>query len=139
MRIPGGSVSKESACNAGDPGSTPGWERSPREGNGNPLQHSCGENPMDRGAWRATVHGVTRVGHDRATTPPPNVAVQNRHGVLLLSNPGRQVPSPLGRLRTRGSHMQTGAKEVCLRSRRSVCLTPSTSTNLVFILFKTFT
>ena len=42
-----------------------------REGNGNPLQDSCLENPMDRGAWQATVHGVTRVGHDLLTKPPP--------------------------------------------------------------------
>ena len=52
------SVGKESASNAGDLGSIPGWGRSPGEGNGNPLQYSCLENPMDRGAWRATVHGV---------------------------------------------------------------------------------
>ena len=58
------SVSKESACSAGDPGSIPGWGRSPAEGNGNPLQYSCLENPMDRGAWQATVHGVARVRHD---------------------------------------------------------------------------
>ena len=62
---------KESACNAGDPGSIPGLGRSPGEGNGNPLQYSCLENPMDRGAWRATTHGVARVGHDLATKPPP--------------------------------------------------------------------
>ena len=49
-----------SACNAGDPGSIPGLGRSPGEGNGNPLQYSCLENPMDRGAWRATVHGVAK-------------------------------------------------------------------------------
>ena len=55
--VHGGSDSKESACNAGDPGSIPGSGRSPRKGNGNPLQHSCLENPMDRGAWWATVHG----------------------------------------------------------------------------------
>ena len=42
-----------------------------REGNGNPLQDFCLENPMDRGAWQATVHGVTRVGHDLLTKPPP--------------------------------------------------------------------
>ena len=40
------------------------------EGNGNPFQYSCLENPMDRGAWQATVHGVTRIGHDLATKPP---------------------------------------------------------------------
>ena len=48
--FPGGSDGKESACNAGDQGSIPGWGRSPEEGNGNPLQYSCLENPMDRGA-----------------------------------------------------------------------------------------
>ena len=58
--FPGGSVSKETACNAGDLGSIPGSGRSPRQGNGNPLQNSCLGNPMDRGAWWATVHGVTR-------------------------------------------------------------------------------
>ena len=50
----------ESACNAGGPGLIPGLGRSPGEGNGNPLQYSCLENSMDRGAWRATVHGVTK-------------------------------------------------------------------------------
>ena len=49
-----------SACNTGDPGLIPGLGRSPGEGNGNPLQYSCLENPMDRGAWYATVHGVTK-------------------------------------------------------------------------------
>ena len=58
--FPGGSDSKESTCNAKDLGSIPGLERSPGEGNGSPLQYSCLENPMDRGAWRATVHRVTK-------------------------------------------------------------------------------
>ena len=58
--FPGGSDGKESACNAGDPGSIPGLRRSSGEGNGNPLQYSCLENPMDRGAWWATVHGVAK-------------------------------------------------------------------------------
>ena len=48
----------EFVCNAGDAGSIPGLGRSPGEGNGNPLQYSCLENPMEGGAWRATVHGV---------------------------------------------------------------------------------
>ena len=69
--LPCSSVGKESACNAGDPGSIPGLGRSPGEGNGNPLQYSCLENLMDRGAWWATVHGVARVGHDLATKRPP--------------------------------------------------------------------
>ena len=51
---------KESACNVRDLGSIPGLGRSPREGNGNPLQHSCLGNPMDRGDWQATVHGVAK-------------------------------------------------------------------------------
>ena len=58
--FPGGSDSKESACNAGGLSSIPGSGRSPREGNGNPLQYSCLENPMDRGAWWATIHGITK-------------------------------------------------------------------------------
>ena len=53
---------KESACNAGDQGSIPGLGRSPGEGNGNLLQYSCLENSMDRGAWLATVHEVTKSG-----------------------------------------------------------------------------
>ena len=55
-----GSVGKESARTAGNPGLIPGSGRSPGEGNGNPLQYSYLENSMDRGAWQATVHGVTR-------------------------------------------------------------------------------
>ena len=55
----GGSDGKKSVCQAGDPGLIPGLVKSPGEGNGNPLQYSCLENSMDRGAWRATFHGVT--------------------------------------------------------------------------------
>ena len=58
--VPGGSEVKASASNARDPGSIPGLGRSPGEGNGNPLQYSCLENPMDRGAWQATVHRVAK-------------------------------------------------------------------------------
>ena len=58
--FPGGSDCKASAYNAGDLGSIPGSGRSPGEGNGNPLQYSCLENPMDGGAWWATVHGVAK-------------------------------------------------------------------------------
>ena len=57
--FPGGSEVKASASNTGDPGSIPRSGRSPGEGNGNPLQNSCLENPMNREAWQATVHGVT--------------------------------------------------------------------------------
>ena len=58
--FPGGSVAKNSPANTGDAGLIPGLERSPGEGNGTPLQYSCLENPMDRGAWWATVHGVAK-------------------------------------------------------------------------------
>ena len=61
---PYSSVGKESACNAGDLGSIPGSGRSPGEGNGNPIQYSCLENPY-------IVHGVARVRHDLAAKPPP--------------------------------------------------------------------
>ena len=57
---PEGSDSKESACNTGDLSLSPGSRRSPGEGNGYPLQYSYTGNPMDRGAWRATVHGVAK-------------------------------------------------------------------------------
>ena len=60
LDFPGGSVVKNSPANAGDVGSIPGWGRSPGEGNGNPLQYSCLENPTDRGEWRARVHGIAK-------------------------------------------------------------------------------
>ena len=63
----GEAVVKNLPANAGDSadmGSTPGLRRSPAEGNGYLLQYSCLENPMDRGAWRATIHGVTKTGQD---------------------------------------------------------------------------
>ena len=58
--FPGGSVVKNPLANAGDVGSIVGSRRSPGEGNGKPLQYSCLENPMDRGAWQVTVHGVAK-------------------------------------------------------------------------------
>ena len=69
---PGGLDSKESTCNAGDRGSVPGLGRSPGEGNGSPLQYSRLENPMDRGAWWAMVHGVaeSQARLKRLTTQP---------------------------------------------------------------------
>ena len=63
--FPGGSDGKEPVYNVGDLGLIPGSERFPGEGNGNPLQYSCLENPMDRGAWcRLLSTGLQRVGHD---------------------------------------------------------------------------
>ena len=58
--FPGGSVVKNLPVNAGDRGSIPGSGKFPREGNGNPFQYSCLRNPMDRGAWQAIVHRVTK-------------------------------------------------------------------------------
>ena len=60
--FPGGSVVKNPLANEGDSGWIPGWERSPEEGNGNPLQYCCLENPMEREAWWATVHDVAESG-----------------------------------------------------------------------------
>ena len=60
MDFSGGSDSRESACYTGDPDSISGSGRSPGEENGYPLQYSCLQNPMDRGVWQATVHGVTK-------------------------------------------------------------------------------
>ena len=65
MSFPDGSDGKASACNVGDPGSIPGLGRFPGEGNGNPLQYSCLENPMDEGAWcRLLSTGLQRLRHD---------------------------------------------------------------------------
>ena len=61
LGFPGTLDGKESDCNAGDPGWIPGLGRSSAVGNGSPLQYACLENPMDRGAWRATVHGVAEL------------------------------------------------------------------------------
>ena len=58
--LPGNSVSKESACRVGELGLIPGPGRSPEEGNGHPLQYPCLDNPMDRGVWWVTVHGVAK-------------------------------------------------------------------------------
>ena len=60
MGFPGDSDGKESACNAGDLGSISGSGRFPGGGHGNPLQYSCLEIPMDKGAWQATAHGVAK-------------------------------------------------------------------------------
>ena len=101
--VPGGSDGKESACNVGDLGPIAGSERSPGEGNGNPLQCSCLENSMDRGAWRATVHGVTNSLTRRSVTPLPS-----RHSVA----PGGILGLPGG---------TSGKGPVCQRRGRERC------------------
>ena len=76
MGFPHCSVGKESACNVGDPGLSPGLGRSSGEGKGYPFQCSHLENPMDRGAWQATVHGIARIRHNLVTKPlPPTVFI----------------------------------------------------------------
>ena len=79
----GVSACKESTCSVGYPGSVPGSGRSPGEENDNPLQYSCLGNPMDRGDWLATVHGVTRVRHE----PPPHLypLICQRTQVIFMS------------------------------------------------------
>ena len=83
LGFPGGSVVKNLPANAGDAGSIPGSGRSP-EGNGNPLQYSCLGNPMDRGAWWATVHEVARVGHNLVTKQQQQININYIKGGLLL-------------------------------------------------------
>ena len=84
-----GSDGKVSACSAGDLGLIPGSGRSPGEGNGNPLQYSCLENSMDRGAWYATVHGVaksrTRLISLSFSTESLFSSYQGIHFILLLN------------------------------------------------------
>ena len=87
--FPSGSEVKVSACNAGDLSLIPGLGRSPGEGNGNPLQYSCLENPMDGGAWWFTVHGITK-GQTRLsdfTSSHHHVTLQTTSSTMLpLSN-----------------------------------------------------
>ena len=80
FRFPSGWVYKESACNAGDPSSIPGLEKSTGEGNGYPFQYSCLGNLIDRGTCWTTVYGVPRVRHDLAVKPPP-IYVTTEHWV----------------------------------------------------------
>ena len=77
--FPGGSDGKESACSVGDPGLIPGSGRSPGKENGNPLQYFCLENPMNRGVWQATVHGVAK-----RRTQPSDFTFFFRDGSILL-------------------------------------------------------
>ena len=85
MSFPGGSDSKESANNEGDPDIIPGWGRSPGEEKDNPLPYSCLKNSMDRGAWQVMVYGLQRVGHDWATnTFTFKIVCPKKHSNLLF-------------------------------------------------------
>ena len=81
-------VSEESACNAGNPGSVPGLGGFPGEGNGNPLQHSCLENTMDRGAWQLPSLRSPRVGHDLATKLPPRGGASGKESACECTSHG---------------------------------------------------
>ena len=81
LGFPGGSAHRESACSVGDLGSVTGLGRSPGEENDYPLQYSCLENPKDKGAWRATIHGVTKSGTRQSN--------QHFHFSLQISHPFR--------------------------------------------------
>ena len=102
LGLPGGSDGKESTCNAADLGSIPGLGRSARDENGYPLQYSGFENSTDTGAWQATVHGVARVGHDRATFTFPNstpdipLSQKKSTAWTLLSAPSSVLLSEVG-------------------------------------------
>ena len=76
MGFPGDSMVKNLPAIAGDMGSIPGWGRSSGEGNGNTLQYPCLENPMDRGAWRAMVHGVTKESDTSSLLHNDNVSLK---------------------------------------------------------------
>ena len=84
QRFPGGSDGKASAYNAGYLGLFPGLGRSPGDGNGNSLQYSCLENSMDRGAWRATVHGVPKEWDTTEHISPPPLCTRKRRVNKLL-------------------------------------------------------
>ena len=94
----GGSDSKVSVYNAGDPGSIPGSGRSPRKGNGNPLQYSCLGNFRDRGAWKATVHGVTKSRtqlRDEHTKSAAPFLSQSVEVLSVCGNTGWEPTSPV--------------------------------------------
>ena len=85
MGFPGSSVGKGSDCNAGDAGSIPELGISPGEGNGNPLQYSCLENSMDRGAWWVQSMGSQRVGHNCVTNFHFQIVVNFVIGYSLIT------------------------------------------------------
>jgi len=128
MGVPGGSGSKESACNAGDLASVPGLERSPGEGNGNLLQYSCLENSMDRGAWWATAHEVTKR-HDWATKHS-SVLIWNCIAISLLGSSPKDQRLDAGGWEFGPSHRAA----VSITSHITVAMAP----DLVFCTPKTW-
>ena len=107
-------VVKNLPANAGDIrdlSSIPGLGGSPGEGHGNPLQYSCQDNPMDREAWWATVHRVTRIRYDYAT----NTSQETTCSLIFLSTPDKQTPHPT-LIHSTNSHATAAAKplQLCL-------------------------
>ena len=135
MGFPGGSDGKESACNAGDPGSKPELARSPGEGNGNPLQYSCLKNSMDRGAWRATVHGVTenlylgqkscpQISYTQRIAPGQVAACSVIEEVVPQQSPCRRAPGLLPGLSREGRQTaaaSSGCPTLCTASLTCWC------------------
>ena len=124
--LPGGSEVKASACNAGDLGLIPGLGRSPGEGNGNPLQYSCLENPMDRGAWWATVHGVAKSrtqlsdftsGWAEACRLQPTAQKRGREDLPHARGQGRQLGGATPHPRSGGCVSAGGQRGATPRSR----------------------
>ena len=111
MGFPGGSDGKESACNAEDAGLIPGLGRSPGEGNGNSLQYSCLENPMDRGAWRAAAHVVMKSGTRLTLSPTMRAPPSQPEDLPKTSSSNTTTPwirvSRYESGRGRGNHKHT--------------------------------
>ena len=98
--FPGVSDDKEFACSAGDLGSIPGLGRSPGEGNGSPLQYSYLKNPLDRGAWQATVHGFTMSRTPLSNKMHPHIEPQRKAAVCLADLIKLQTYTPFKLLST---------------------------------------
>ena len=92
LAFPSGSVVKNTPANTGDSGLIPEVGRFPGEVNGNLLQYSCLKNPVDRGAWLATVQGVTRVGHDLVTKHHPPLQKYLIAGKTEMALQGTEIP-----------------------------------------------
>ena len=105
-RFPRWLTGKEIVCQSGDSGLIPGSGRSPREGHGNPLQYSCLGNPMDRGAWRATVHGVAKE--------------LDRTQQLNSSKARPASPLPQAKLSSTSASASKGRGRACFRYKRTV-------------------
>ena len=115
---------------ARDVGLIPGLGRCPREGNGNPLQYCCLESPMDRGAWWATAHGVTRVRYNLVTKSPPGgsvVRIPGFHCCVLHSIPGwgPEIPQAASSVQFSRSVVSDSLRPRGLQHARPPCPSPT--------------